>query len=60
VIDIPAKIYLRNGNQIDPEKIKLELRDVKANSQEERLFLFWNLIWWSIPYERPMVGKVDF
>jgi hypothetical protein len=24
----------------------------EAKSQEERLFLFWNLIWWSIPYER--------
>jgi hypothetical protein len=55
-----AKIYLRNGNQIDPEKIKLELREVKANSQEERLFLFWNLIWWSIPYERAYGRQIRF
>jgi len=48
----PAKIYSSDGRDIVPEEIELELREVKPDSFEEILFRWWNLIWWSIPYQR--------
>ena len=47
-----AQHYCRNGCEIDPVNIQLELRTVRSGSLEEKLFRWWNLIWWSIPYER--------
>ena len=51
-----AKEYTVDGSEIDPSEIKLELRQVTPNSIESKLFLWWNLAWWSIPFERP-VGR---
>ena len=47
-----VKIYCRDGKDIVPDEIKLELREIKSNSFEEILFRWWNFIWWSIPYQR--------
>jgi len=47
-----VKIYCREGKDIVPDEIKLELRQIKSNSFEEILFRWWNFIWWSIPYQR--------
>lgn len=44
--------YIRNGKEINPKEIKLELRLVKPHSLEEKFFRWWNLIWWSMPYQR--------
>jgi hypothetical protein len=48
-----VKNYLRNGLDIVPENISLELREIKPNSLEDTLFKWWNIVWWSIPYQRP-------
>jgi len=55
-----AKIYCRDGKDIVPEEIKLELREVKSDSFEEILFRFWSLIWWSIPYQRSYGRQMRF
>lgn len=47
-----AKKYAKNGKDINPSEIKLELRLVKEGSLEEILFRWWNFIWWSVPYQR--------
>ncbi len=52
--------YLLNGDEFDPQKIDLELREVKQNSIEETIFKWWNLIWWSIPYQRAYGRQMRF
>jgi hypothetical protein len=55
-----VKHFCRNGSEIIPEKIALELREVHPGSFEEVLFKWWNLIWWSIPYQRPCGRQMRF
>lgn len=55
-----ANEYCRNGKEIVPENIKLELREVRSNSFEESLFRWWNFIWWSIPYQRSYGRQMRF
>jgi hypothetical protein len=52
--------YLRNGLDIDPEKIKLSLRTVTNDSLEHVIFRWWNLIWWSVPYQRAYGRQMRF
>jgi len=54
------KNFIINGKDIEPEKIQLEFRLVKSGSHEEALFKWWNLIWWSIPYERAYGRQMRF
>jgi hypothetical protein len=44
--------YLVNGWDINPFEIQLELRVVEPGSIEETLFRWWNLSWWSVPYQK--------
>ena len=55
-----AKMLCKDGRDIVPEAIKLELREVKSDSFEEILFRWWNLIWWSIPYQRSYGRQMRF
>lgn len=55
-----TKNYCRDGKDINPEDIKLELREVKSGSFEEILFKWWNLTWWSIPYQHPYGRQLRF
>jgi hypothetical protein len=55
-----AQLHCRNGRDICPEKIDLELREVKANSFEDNIFRWWNLVWWTIPYQRPYGRQMRF
>ena len=55
-----VKNYCKDGSEIIPEKISLELREVKSDSFEEILFKWWNLIWWSIPYQRSYGRQIRF
>jgi hypothetical protein len=55
-----AKQYSLNGNNIDPSKIQLEIRPVQPGSQDELLFRWWNLTWWSMPYQRPYGRQMRF
>ena len=45
-----------DGNAIRPEEIKLSLRKVEPDSELSNLYFWWNLIWWSIPYEH-QIGR---
>lgn len=49
-----------NGNTFNPEKIELELKEVKRDTIEEVLFKWWNLIWWSVPYQRAYGRQMRF
>lgn len=62
LIDSIKKVeeYCRDGKDIIPEKISLELRQVQSGSFEEILFRWWNLIWWSIPYQRSYGRQMRF
>jgi len=55
-----VKNYCRDGSEIIPERISLELREVKSGSFEEVLFRWWNLIWWSIPLQRSYGRQMRF
>lgn len=55
-----AKTYCRDGKDITPENIELQLREVKSGSFEEILFRWWNFIWWSIPYQHSSGRQMRF
>jgi len=52
--------YCRDGKDIIPSEIFLELREVKAGSFEEILFRWWNIVWWSIPFQRSYGRQMRF
>jgi Druantia protein DruA len=53
--------YLKNGDEINPNKISLELREVKDSNQfESKIFFWWNLVWWSLPYTKPIGRQMRF
>lgn len=54
-----AEKYAISG-QFVPENIELELMEVKPNSVESRLFFWWNLIWWSLPFDKPIGRQMRF
>ena len=55
-----ALSYCRNGQDIIPQQIDLELREVKRGSFEETIFRWWNFIWWSIPYQHAYGRQLRF
>ena len=55
-----AKQYSLIGNNINPSRIQLEMRPVKSGSEDELLFRWWNLTWWSMPYQRPYGRQMRF
>lgn len=54
------KRYIIDGRKVQPENIKLELIEVKSGTLEEIIFKWWNLIWWSIPYQRAYGRQMRF
>lgn len=52
--------YLINGKELEVEKIQPKILEVKSGSEEERLFRWWNLTWWSLPYERGYGRQMRF
>lgn len=54
------KKYLINGRDLDVEKIKPKIIEVKSNSKWEDLFRWWNLVWWSLPYEHAYGRQMRF
>jgi len=51
-----VKDYAINGDEINPEKIDLEIREVESGTEDAKILFWWNLIWWSLPYQQ-MVGR---
>lgn len=54
------KNYLIKLKDFDPKSIDLELIEVKPGSLEEIIFKWWNLIWWSVPYQRAYGRQMRF
>jgi len=55
------KEYSIKGSDIRPEKINLELKDVKKSGTFlSNVFFWWNLVWWSLPYTRPIGRQMRF
>ncbi len=52
--------YLVNGNDIDPSAIDLEFRMIEEGTEEHKLFRWWNLVWWSVPYQRAYGRQMRF
>ena len=52
--------YVKNkhisGKNIDPSKIDLEIREIQPNTKNSDLFRWWNLVWWSMPFQ-PAYGR---
>lgn len=47
-----VKEYLIDGKKLDIDKIDPEIIEVKERTDYETIFRWWNLVWWSLPYER--------
>lgn len=52
--------YLVNGRDIDPSAIDLEFRMIEEGKDEHKLFRWWNLVWWSVPYQRAYGRQMRF
>ncbi len=54
------KQYLLDGSALDVKKINPKLIEVEADSEWETLFRWWNLVWWSLPYERAYGRQIRY
>lgn len=54
------KKYSTSGKELEPENIDLELIEVNPSSFYSKLFFWWNLVWWSIPYDKPIGRQMRF
>lgn len=52
--------FLKNGSDIDPSKIELELREVVEGTIEHIIYRWWNLVWWSVPYQKSYGRQMRF
>lgn len=52
--------YSISGKDIDPESIDLKLIEVSSNTFHSKVFFWWNLVWWSIPYDKPIGRQMRF
>ncbi|MCK9615628.1 MAG: DUF4338 domain-containing protein [Candidatus Omnitrophica bacterium] len=55
-----VKEYCKNGSEIIPENISLEMREVHPGSIDEIIFRWWNLVWWNMPYQHPYGRQLRF
>ncbi len=55
-----VKQFFLDGNSVRPDNIRLRLLPVKPGSLEEAIYFWWNLVWWSIPYEPPIGRQMRF
>jgi hypothetical protein len=52
--------YIINGKDLDISKIDPEIIEVKSGSEEEDMFRWWNMVWWSLPYEHAYGRQMRF
>ena len=55
-----AKEFMRSAYEIKIQKIKPRLIQVKEGTVEADLFRWWNLTWWSLPYEKSYGRQMRF
>ncbi|ADT84403.1 Druantia anti-phage system protein DruA [Thermococcus barophilus] len=46
--------------EINLEDIKLEVKFVERGTEEYILFKWWNLVWWSLPYEKSVGRRIYY
>lgn len=44
--------FLISGKDLNVEKISPRILLVESDSEKDRIFRWWNLVWWSLPYEK--------
>lgn len=54
------KEHIIDGSNLDISKIDPEIIEVKSGSKEEDFFRWWNIIWWSLPYEHAYGRQMRF
>lgn len=54
------KKNLINGDKLDISKINPKIIEVKEGSKYEKIFRWWNLVWWSLPYEHAYGRQMRF
>lgn len=52
--------HIVDGRSVNVQKIRPELIEVQPGTKWETLFRWWCLVWWSIPYERPIGRQMRF
>ncbi len=55
-----AKSFMRDTSEVQIDKIMPRLIEIRANSIHENLFRWWNLAWWSLPYEKAYGRQMRF
>jgi hypothetical protein len=55
-----VKKYMVDGSDIKVEKITPSIRVVYSGTEDETIFKWWNLAWWSLPYERAYGRQMRF
>ncbi len=54
------KEYLIDSNQLEPLKISPRIIEVKPNTKYADIFRWWNLVWWSLPFEKSYGRQMRF
>jgi hypothetical protein len=49
-----------SGKELQPDRINLELFEVAPDTYHSKLFFWWNLVWWSIPYDKPIGRQMRY
>jgi len=57
---VKAKNYMLNSSELEPAKIRPRLILVESGSENEKLFRWWNLTWWSLPFEKAYGRQMRF
>jgi hypothetical protein len=52
--------YSLNGWDLNPNEIEFELKVVEPGTVEETLYRYWNLVWWSVPYQKAYGRQIRF
>lgn len=54
-----VKEYSVNGDDLEVDSIKVVLKKIETD-EDVTLFRWWNLTWWSLPYERPFGRQIRY
>ncbi len=54
------KQFMIDGKDLDVAKIDPVLIEVKPGTRWEIIFRWWNLVWWSLPYEKSYGRQMRF
>ena len=52
--------YIIDGKKLDVSKIDPEIIEIESGSREEDFFRWWNIVWWSLPYEKAYGRQMRF